>query len=50
MVALARLALSYRSIVTSHEAERQTYAVESCGILVVAALSSATVNMAVAGH
>jgi hypothetical protein len=50
MVALARLALNYKSIVTSHEAERQTSTVESCGILVVADLSSGTVNMAVAGN
>jgi hypothetical protein len=48
MTALARLALNYSSIVTSHEAERQTSAVESCGILVAADLSNATVNLAVA--
>jgi hypothetical protein len=50
MTALAHLALNYSSIVTSHEAERQTSAVESCGIRVAADLNSAAVNLAVAGH
>ncbi len=39
IAALARVAVNYKQIVTSHEAERQTSASESCGILAIRNLS-----------